>query len=120
MQSRNLLSNAPRTRFIPHLLGLLALLVVPACDPSRNPTHSTSTTRTNSLQKKTLSHTDYKLVGVVRTVDPATGQVTIRHESIPGFMEAMTMPFLLKNHEDLEDVHPCGEVEGTLRVDREG
>ena len=62
----------------------------------------------------------YKLVGVVRHVSPQDGQVTIRHEEIPGFMVAMTMPFTLKDKTNLEDVHPGDEVEGSLRVESEG
>jgi protein SCO1/2 len=58
----------------------------------------------------------YKLVGVVRQVKKDSGVVTIRHEAIPGFMEAMTMPFTLKDKEALEDVRPGDEVEGSLRV----
>ena len=40
--------------------------------------------------------TDYHLKGVVKKVDLARGSVMIAHEAIPGFMAAMTMPFLLR------------------------
>jgi protein SCO1/2 len=46
--------------------------------------------------------------------------VTIRHDAIPGFMDGMTMPFTVANRGDLEDVQLGDEVEGTLRVTREG
>ena len=46
--------------------------------------------------------------------------MTIRHEEIPGFMDAMTMPFTLKDPKDLDDVRPGDEVEATLRVETEG
>lgn len=62
----------------------------------------------------------YKVVGVVRHVSPENGRVTIRHEEIPGFMAAMTMPFTVKDRQDLEDVHPGDEVEGSLRVETAG
>ena len=42
--------------------------------------------------------------------------MTIRHEAIPGFMDAMTMPFDVKDREVLDDLRPGDEVEGTLRV----
>ena len=58
----------------------------------------------------------YKLVGVVRKVDRETGVVSIRHEAIPGFMPAMTMPFDLKGQEILDDLQPGDKVEGTLQV----
>jgi len=62
----------------------------------------------------------YKLVGVVRAVDPASGVVTIRHEEIRGFMKPMTMPFAVKktaaNTDLLKVLSPGDTVEGTLRV----
>lgn len=61
----------------------------------------------------------YKLTGVVRLVNPETGLVTIRHDPIPGFMGAMTMPFTVKDHGLLEDVRVGDEVEGELKVVRE-
>jgi protein SCO1 len=62
----------------------------------------------------------FTLKGVVRKVDAASGEVTIAHEEIPGFMSKMTMPFTLKNKALLEDVHPGDQVEGTLQVIYEG
>jgi protein SCO1/2 len=52
-------------------------------------------------------------------VDRAGREVTIRHEAIPGFMEAMTMPFHLEDPAALEDLRPGDEVEGKLEVTRE-
>ena len=65
------------------------------------------------------STTTYALKGEVRSVNPEQGLVTIRHEEIPGFMAAMTMPFAIKNKEELEDVRVGDEVEGSLEVQRE-
>lgn len=64
--------------------------------------------------------THYKLAGIVKRVTPESGQVVIAHESIPGFMNAMTMPFTLKDHALLEDILPGDEVEGDLKVEKEG
>src|SRR5205823_6448946 len=61
--------------------------------------------------------TDYPLRGVVRSVAPKSGQVLIRHEAIPGFMSAMTMPFKPANPAILATVQPGDHVEGTLRVE---
>ena len=52
----------------------------------------------------------------MREVEAESGLVTIRHEAIPGFMDAMTMPFDVKDREVLDDLRPGDEVEGTLRV----
>jgi protein SCO1/2 len=51
----------------------------------------------------------YKLRGKVVSTDAATGEVTLNHEAIPGFMEAMTMPYRLKDPSILGELHP-GDV----------
>jgi protein SCO1/2 len=59
---------------------------------------------------------DYRVTGIVRAVNPGARIVTIRHDAIPGYMGAMTMPFSVSKPELLDDVRPGDEVEGTLRV----
>jgi len=51
----------------------------------------------------------YKLRGKVVASNSATGEVTLNHEAIPGFMEAMTMPYKLKDSNTLSELHP-GDV----------
>jgi protein SCO1/2 len=51
----------------------------------------------------------YKLRGKVVSSDSAKGEVTLNHEAIPGFMEAMTMPYKLKDPSILSELHP-GDV----------
>jgi len=51
----------------------------------------------------------YKLRGKVMSTNPATGEVTLAHDAIPGFMDAMTMPYKLKDPNILTDLHP-GDV----------
>ncbi|MFM7593308.1 MAG: SCO family protein [Isosphaeraceae bacterium] len=58
----------------------------------------------------------YKLKGIVRKIEKESGQVMIRHEEIPGYMKAMTMPFDLKGQEVLGELFPGDEVEGELVV----
>ena len=55
------------------------------------------------------SYKVYKLRGKVVATNPATGEVTVNHEAIPGFMEAMTMPYKLKDPNILSELHP-GDV----------
>jgi protein SCO1/2 len=64
--------------------------------------------------------TDYALKGVVKKVEKENQHVTIRHEAIPNFMDAMTMRFALKDRALLGDLRPGDEVEGTLRVETRG
>ena len=55
------------------------------------------------------SYKVYKLRGKVVATNPATGEVTLNHEAIPGFMDAMTMPYKLKDPNILSELHP-GDV----------
>ncbi|MGB6721272.1 MAG: SCO family protein [Terracidiphilus sp.] len=48
----------------------------------------------------------YKLRGIVVSTNAATGEVTLDHEAIPGFMDAMTMPYKLKDPGILSELHP--------------
>ena len=57
----------------------------------------------------TSSFKVYKLRGKVVSSDPAKGEVTLNHEAIPGFMEAMTMPYKLKDPSIVSELHP-GDV----------
>jgi protein SCO1 len=60
---------------------------------------------------------NYRLRGVVRSVAVESGRVLIRHEAIPGFMGAMTMPFKPADPAILPTLKPGDRVEGTLRVE---
>lgn len=55
------------------------------------------------------SYKTYKLRGKIVATSPATGEVTVNHEAIPGFMDAMTMPYKLKDANILSELHP-GDV----------
>jgi len=48
----------------------------------------------------------YKLRGKVISTDTTKGEVTLNHEAIPGFMEAMTMPYKLKDASIVGELHP--------------
>ena len=51
----------------------------------------------------------YHLRGKVVGTNTATSEVTLDHEAIAGFMEAMTMPYKLKDPSILSELHP-GDV----------
>jgi protein SCO1 len=80
-------------------LLLLAWLPLAGCRPGQ-----TSSTQSASPQFKV-----YHLRGKVVSASPKTGEVTLDHEAIPGFMEAMTMPYKLKDASILNELHP-GDV----------
>ena len=59
----------------------------------------------------------YDLKGKVVSVDRANHKVTIEHEEIRGYMEAMTMPFTLLDDWVYDELAPGAKIEATLIVD---
>jgi protein SCO1/2 len=53
------------------------------------------------------------------SVDTDSNRVTIAHDEIEGFMQAMTMPFSVRDPSELEGVNPGDEVEAILVVSDE-
>ncbi len=62
------------------------------------------------------SYKVYKLRGKVVSTDAARGEVTVDHEAIPGFMEAMTMPYKLKDASILGELHPGDMITADVLV----
>lgn len=58
----------------------------------------------------------YKLRGKVVSTDAAKGEVTLNHEAIPGFMDAMTMPYKLKDASILSELHPGDMITADVLV----
>ncbi|HWT03415.1 MAG TPA: SCO family protein [Pyrinomonadaceae bacterium] len=58
----------------------------------------------------------YELKGTVVSVDKARQTATISHEEVKGYMDAMTMPFRLKDAWPLDVMKPGDEVQATLVV----
>lgn len=59
---------------------------------------------------------EYPVTGMVVAVDVAAKRFTVSHDRIPGFMDAMTMPFDVRQASDLRGVVPGAIVEFTLVV----
>ena len=58
----------------------------------------------------------YPLKGVVVSVDRAGGKVTVKHDEVPGYMKAMTMPFAVGETKILDDLKPGDTIEAKLLV----
>ncbi len=58
----------------------------------------------------------YEVRGVVREVRPEQREVIIRHEAIPGYMAAMTMPFEVRDPRELAGVEPGDTVQFRFTV----
>ncbi|MBS1791146.1 MAG: copper-binding protein [Acidobacteria bacterium] len=58
----------------------------------------------------------YQLTGKIVSVERELKQVTIEHETIKGYMEAMTMPFPLRDEKLLGRVKPGDKIQATVVV----
>ncbi len=60
----------------------------------------------------------YPLKGVIVSVDAARSSISVAHEAVPGFMEAMTMAFPVREaREVLVILRPGDKIEATLVVE---
>ena len=56
----------------------------------------------------------YSLRGQVLAKDQAAAQLTVKHDDIPGFMPAMTMPYKVKDPAAMQDVQPGDTIAADL------
>jgi protein SCO1/2 len=75
---------------------------------------------TPSAKQLTGDVKSYHLKGVIVSTDPSHGEVTINSEAIPGFMDAMAMPYKLKDPGILQDLHPGDHLTANLLVADDG
>ena len=61
----------------------------------------------------------YPLHGRIISVDKLGHQLIIDHDAIPGFMEAMTMPYSVADNAMLEQVGPGDEIRADIKVEGE-
>jgi protein SCO1/2 len=61
----------------------------------------------------------FELTGSVVRIDREAGRVTVAHDNIPGFMDAMTMPFTVQEPGALDSLAPGDGVSAILVVTEE-
>ena len=90
---------------------LLAIAVLAGCH------HETAATGNATESSAAGAHSrSYKLRGKVIRTNATNGDVTLAHDAIPGFMEAMTMPYKLKDANVLGELHPGDLITADLLV----
>jgi protein SCO1/2 len=90
--------------------SLLAVAVLAGC-------HSGQKAQTQSSAGQNFKV--YKLRGKVVSTNAAKGEVTLNHEAIVGFMEAMTMPYKLKDPSILGELHPGDVITADVLVSQD-
>ncbi len=66
------------------------------------------------------SPTTYTLTGRVISKQPATQQLIIDNDDIPGFMSAMIMPYAVKDPDGFQRVQPADVIRADVIVDQPG
>jgi protein SCO1 len=87
-------------------------LIVSACSSRSTSTSTTKTPEVSSSAQR------YEVKGKVVSADLASHKVTIAHEEIKGYMEAMTMPFTLLDDWVYSELKPGAQIQATLVVDQ--
>lgn len=100
-----------RTNFARAALVLLALILL-ACPIFSN--------TGNSHALRGRQERRYELKGVVQSVDKAKKRATIKHEKVGDLMDAMTMPFLIKDEKALNEMEPGDQLKATLVTTGDG
>lgn len=62
----------------------------------------------------------YEIKGIVKSLDKANHTATIQHEKIGDYMDAMTMPFAVKDDQAFKAMEPGDQITGTLVVTKDG
>ena len=89
---------------------LLTFIVLIGCHSGQKPPAQSNTGQNFKV---------YHLRGKVVSTDAAKGEVTLNHEAIPGFMEAMTMPYKLKDASFLGELHPGDVITADVLVSQD-
>ena len=98
-------------RFV--LLWTMVVLLLASCNRSPEPVPQTAGPGTNQRV--------FQVKGVVKAIKPAEKEIDIKHEAIPDYMPAMTMPFDVKDTNELAGLVPEQPISFRLTVtDTEG
>src|SRR5262250_2188660 len=92
-----------RTNFAGMALAMLALTLLAGFKYS---------SAGNSQLMREKQEIRYELKGVVQSVDKAKKRATIKHEKVGDLMDAMTMPFLIKDEKALNEMEPGDQIKG--------
>lgn len=89
------------------LASLLLACLLAGCHSSRQPDAQFSSASNYKV---------YHLRGKIVSTSPATGELTIAGDAIPGYMDPMTMPYKLKNPGIVGEMHPGDTITADVLV----
>src|SRR3954462_15735148 len=74
----------------------------------------------NGGAKQTPAPKTYNIRGKVLEVEKTKQQILLQHEAIPGFMEAMTMPYRVADPAATNELHVGDQISATLVLTNSG
>jgi Cu/Ag efflux protein CusF len=98
-----------RTNFAGMALAMLALTLL-----AISSTKGSAGGAGDSSALRGQQESRHELKGVVQSVDKAKKRATIKHEKVGDLMDAMTMPFLIKDEKALNEMEPGDQIKATL------
>lgn len=66
--------------------------------------------------KQSATAKTYSVRGKVLEVDANNQEILLQHEAVPGFMEAMTMPYKVADPAAVRELHPDDQISATIVV----
>jgi protein SCO1 len=115
-----LLARARRTgrSGILSIAGLSAILLMAAC--GSQPAEEQSAAPAEQAPPTASGEQRHDMHGTVVSVDREAKTVVVDHAEIPGFMQAMAMPYAVKDESALEKLAPGNSVNAQVVVDPSG
>lgn len=72
--------------------------------------------QTSADKVAAMPQQSFHMRGKIVDTDPARGEITVDHQAIPGFMDAMTMPYKLAQPETISEMHKGDMITADLLV----
>jgi len=103
-QIKQLLRNHFRVILFP--VALVMAIAISGCQPATT--------------QQAEAPSTHPITGVVVSVDKSKGLVTVKHDAVPGKMEAMTMPFSPADPAVLSTLHKGDRISADMSVQANG
>ena len=92
------------------LVVWMVVLAVTACNKSPAGRETQASPNANTNERT------FQVKGVVKAIRPEQKEIEIKHETIPGYMQAMTMPFNVRDTNQLTGLQPEQPISFRLTV----
>lgn len=109
-RTRNAVLNVPLS--VGFALAIASLVCLAGCGSSSKPAEQ----QQSAQQQDQAGPKRYQLEGRVVSVENSTNEVTVDHKDIPGFMMGMTMPYPVKNPNELKPLAPEDQIKADVVV----